>query len=296
MALLRLTAVEGFKLRQRAMTWILLAVLLGMIVVVYVLYWAATESLAAPGGQSAVIGDIEIKNISQVRETIYLRQAVPFGLQLTQILGTFLAAILVSGSMGSEYGWNTIRPYMTMVPTRWEFIASKFIALAGYILAGTFLGMIVAVISSAVITEIAGQGDYSFIDAGYVGESMLSYARTLLAIAPYVAMALFFSVWGRSTIAGIGASLGILFMETIITSLLRLSSETTARMTNIFPGANADTLMLENGLQSALRVQQTRPIDVPTLDPPLAALVLFGYFAAFAVATVVLFGQRDVRA
>ncbi|HWO94132.1 MAG TPA: hypothetical protein VNL92_05150, partial [Dehalococcoidia bacterium] len=112
---LRLIDVEVFKLRKRWMTWLLLSVLLVLIVVVYVLLWAVTETLTDTAG-GRPIGLFGTTQLSDVRETLFLEQAVPFGLQMTQIVGTFLGVILASGSVGGEYGWDTVRPFLTAVP------------------------------------------------------------------------------------------------------------------------------------------------------------------------------------
>ncbi|HWO93961.1 MAG TPA: ABC transporter permease subunit, partial [Dehalococcoidia bacterium] len=179
--------------------------------------------------------------------------------------------------------------------SRWQYITSKVVAISGMVVMGTLAGMLVALIVSALITLIAGNPDYSFVDVGYIGDSFASYGRTLLAMSPYIAMAVFFSTWGRSTMGGIGASLGVLFLETIITSLMQLAGEVPARITNVFPGANADTLMLENGLQIAIQQRQDPTLDVPVLDSPFAALVLATYVVGFLIATYVLFERRDVQ-
>ncbi len=185
MAIARLVDVEIFKLRKRTLTWILLAVLIALIVLVYVLLWAVTETLASSAtGGTSTLGDIQITNLENIRETIYLRQAVPFGLEMTRAIGLFLAVILAAACVGSEYDWSTIRPYLTATRTRAEYLQGKIIAVALLVLAGTAAGMVTALLTSAVITEIAGSSDYSFVDAGYIGDSVLSYGRTLLAICP----------------------------------------------------------------------------------------------------------------
>lgn len=297
MAIARLVDVEVFKLRKRTLTWILLAVLIALIVLVYVLLWAVTETLASSAtGGTSTLGDIQITNIENIRETIYLRQAVPFGLEMTRAIGLFLAVILAAACVGSEYDWYTIRPYLTATRTRAEYMQGKIIAVALLVLAGTAAGMVTALLTSAVITEIAGSSDYSFVDTGYIGDSVLSYGRTLLAIAPYVAMATLLATWGRSTMAGIAGTLGFVFVESIIASLLQLAGEFPARLSNALPSVNADTVMLANNLETTLRMQESSPLDVPLLSAPLAALVLLAYTVGTLTAAFVLFQRRDVHA
>lgn len=285
----KLIAVEALKVRHRQLTWILLGILVLLIVVVYVLLWAVTESLAER--QVTIAGG----NAQDLQEALFLDQSVPFGLQLTQVLGTFLVTLLAAASIGSEYDWGTLRPFLTVVPSRAQFLTSKLVAIGGFLVAGTLLGMATALLASFVISAANGSADYSFVDAAYIGESVASYGRTLLAIAPYVAMAVFFSIVGRSTMAGIGFTLGILFLETIITSLLRLSSDVGERLANAFPGANVDTMMRANDLEAALRYEQEQlGGQFYSLPTGWAALVLGVYVMAFLAASFILFNRRDV--
>ncbi len=285
----RLIGVETLKVRQRQLTWILLAILVLIIVVVYVLLWAVTESLAEQG-QTTVTGT----SVADLRETLFLEQSVPFGLQLTQILGTFLVTLLAAASIGSEYDWGTLRPFLTVVPSRSQFLTSKLAAIGLFLVSGTLLGMVTALIASFVISAANGSLDYGFVDAGYAGESIASYGRAVLAIAPYVAMAVFFAMLGRSTMSGIGFTLGILFLETIITSLLRLSSEFGERAANAFPGANVDNIMRANDLNPALRMEEQQFGQFFYLDASWAALILTAYVVVFLAAGYILFNRRDI--
>lgn len=297
LATLRLLDVEVFKLRQRRMTWLLLAILLGLIVIVYLLLWAVTETLTEQATTPTQgNGLFTPPSLSDVRDAIFLQQAVPFGLQITQGAGTFLSVILASSLIGAEYGWTTIRPYLTAVPTRWQYLASKLAALVVLIVLGTAAGMATALVTSSLITFIGGDPDFGFIDGPYILESLASYGRTLLAMSPYIAMAVFFATLGRSTMGGIGSSLGVLILEAIVTSLMVLAGGFAADLTNLFPGPNADTLMLANNLELALRQEQQAQVEVPRLEAWGAGLVLAGYTVTFIAGTFVLFQRRDIHA
>lgn len=293
MTFLRLIEIEVFKLRRRSMTWILLGVLVVLIVVIYVLFWLVTEKLATQAGGPAV-GNIEVTNLAAERSRLYLEQAVPFGLQITQIVGTFLVIILAGSAIGSEYDWHTIRPFVTATPSRWHYLGAKVVAISVLTVIGTFIGMVTAVASSAVISEIAGESDYGFIDAGFLGGSALSYLRTLLAMAPYLGLSVFFGTVGRSTLSGIGFCLGIRFLEVIITSLLQLTGRLGGQISNAFPGTNVETLMFGNGLQSSLQVVQQSTFAVPRVSAEWSALILAVYALGFILATLMFFDRRDI--
>lgn len=296
MTFLKLVRVEVFKLRKRSLVWILLGVLILVIVVVYVLLWLVTDQLVASQGAGgpAGVGGVQITDPEQVRANLYLRQAVPFGLQMVQILGTFLAVVPGGAAVGAEYDWHTIRPFITAAPSRRQYLGAKLVAIFVLAFVGAIVGLATALACSAVVTELASSSDYSFVDAAYIGDSLLSFVRTLLAIGPYLAMAVFFGTVGRSATAGIGFTLGILFLETIVTGLLQLSSDFGARLTNAFPGTNVDTLMLENGLDSALRLAQSSSFQVPRVDPIFSALIVVGYLLGFLGAALTVFDRRDI--
>lgn len=294
MTFLKLVDIEIFKLRRRAMTWIVLGVLVLVIVVVYVLLWLVTDQLAAQPGTPGV-GGVQITNLDEQRSQLYLEQSVPFGLQIIQIVGTFLVVILAGSAIGSEYDWHTIRPFVTATPSRWHYLGSKLVAIAILTVIGTLIGMVVAVTTSGIISEVAGASDYGFIDAGYIGESALSYLRTLLTIAPYLGLAVLFGTIGRSTLSGVGFSLGILFLEAIITGLLQLTGKLGGQISNIFPGTNVETLMLANGLRSSLQVAQQSTFAFPRVSTEWSAVILAAYTLGFLAATLVVFARRDIR-
>lgn len=105
MTFLRLVRVEILKLRKRSLVWWLLGILILVIVVVYVLLWLVTDQLvAAQGtGDSAAVGRVPISDPERIRANLYLQQAAPFGLQMVQILGTYLAVVLGGAAAGAEY-------------------------------------------------------------------------------------------------------------------------------------------------------------------------------------------------
>ncbi|HWO94522.1 MAG TPA: ABC transporter permease subunit [Dehalococcoidia bacterium] len=283
-----------FKLRKRSLTWILLAILLSLILVLYLLLWTVTETVTDQVEQTQGLFGTQT-TVTEVTETLYLEQAIPFGLQITQLVGTFLGILLASASMGNEYGWGTIRSFLVSSPARWQFLTGKIVAVSVMVFLGTLAAMVTAVVASTVISGVAGDLDYGFVDWQWLGDAALAYGRTVLAIAPYIAIAFFFAAYGRSTLAGIGAAVGILFLENLITSLMRLAGDLPSRLTNVLPGANVETLMLQNELGLALNFQERSQTERIPLDPPFAALVLVAYIVALIAATYILFQKRDVE-
>lgn len=155
--------------------------------------------------------------------------------------------------------------------------------------------MVVAVITSAIISELAGASDYGFIDAGFIGDSSLSYLRMLLAITPCLGLSVFFGNVGRSTLSGVGFSLGVRFLEVIVTSLLQLTGRLGGQISNVFPGTNVETLMLANGLPSSLQVARQTTFAIPRVPTEWSAVILAAYAIGFLGASLVVFSRRAIR-
>ena len=65
---------------------------------------------------------------------------------------------------------------------------------------------------------------WDFFTAGYAGQLVSSLGRILLVMAAYFAVAIFLTLLFKSASAGIAAGIGLVFMDTIISSLAGLSS------------------------------------------------------------------------
>ena len=58
--------------------------------------------------------------------------------------------------MGSEYSWNTIRPYLLCSESRLKMFTAKLIAAAIFIVAGMIIGLIIAILLGSFFTAIRG--------------------------------------------------------------------------------------------------------------------------------------------
>jgi len=71
-------------------------------------------------------------------------------------IGMILAVVLVANGMGSEYSWNTIRPYFTLQRKPFKNVTSKLIAAAVFIVAGMIIGLLIAILLGSLFTAIRG--------------------------------------------------------------------------------------------------------------------------------------------
>ncbi len=106
--MLNLMRAEWLKLTKRPMTWILLAIFLGLLVIQLLSQFAIahlSELLAIGGDQASAGAQLE----EWRRRTVFPGL---FGSVFGHInsLGGILAVILAAGAMGSEYSWGTFEP------------------------------------------------------------------------------------------------------------------------------------------------------------------------------------------
>ncbi len=290
----RLLGAELFKLRKRLMTQVLGVLLVAIIVLLYLVLWAVTGTLA----DSVTLEPEVSEDLQTLRRALFVRQAIPFGLMLVRAFGTLFAIVLVAGAVGSEYSWGTLRPMLACAESRLKFLGAKLAAVGLLIGLGILAGLAASLATSSLIAALSGGADLSFLDGHYVGRSLLSVGRTVLTILPYVLIAAFASILGRSTLAGIAAGLGTLFLEGIASGLMRLAGGWVGHVPDYLLDRNADSLMAANGLLEELRGTFGHA-DTTMLDfqPQWeAALILGAYSVVALVAALILFRRRDVTA
>jgi ABC-type transport system involved in multi-copper enzyme maturation permease subunit len=76
----------------------------------------------------------------------FLKDAITGVMSILGSIGMILAVVLVANGMGSEYSWNTIRPYLLCSESRLKMFTAKLIAAAVFIVAGLIIGLIIAIL------------------------------------------------------------------------------------------------------------------------------------------------------
>jgi ABC-2 type transport system permease protein len=159
--------------------------------------------------------------------------------------------------------------------------------------------LVAVLVTSAVITAIDGRVDLSFIDAAYVRHSVESFLRLLLAISPYVGLAVLFSILGGSPTAGIALSVGVAFLEGFVGGMMTLAGGWVAELPKYMLDMNADTLALEAGgaFGTLFGADGGSPFfaafDRPS--PLHAALVLTAWALAFFTLAFWFFQRQDLE-
>ena len=239
-----LVSAEFFKLRKRMMTWVVAAILVGLVILLYSVLWSVS-------GRHSTFGEHHEFTSQDLRRALYLQSSVPFSLELVGTFGAILAMVLAAGAVGSEYSWGTVRLVATASSGRIRTMAAKLLVVLGLVAVGTFLAVLVGVVYSGVITFTAGGSSLHFVTGSFLSDQVQSYGRTVFVLLPWVSLAFAAAVVGRSTLAGAGAGIGLAFMEPLVGGLMRLGDHPWRDVPNYLIGSNAQTILQENEIGRA---------------------------------------------
>ena len=287
----RLMAAEFFKLRKRMMTWVVAILMIGLVILLYSILWSVSGHVTTFGEQNQYTGQ-------DLRRALFLQASVPFSLQVVVSFGTIFAMILAAGAVGSEYSWGTVRLMATAASGRVRLIAAKLLVVCGLVAAGALLAVAVGLVYSSIITVTNGGSDFSFVTPGFIRDQVESYGRTLFVMAPYVTLAFAMAAIGRSTLAGVGAGIGIAFVEPLIGGLMRLAGNPWKEIPNYLINANSSVILLHNKLPDVVRFGATSQelAQRHVNGTPEAMFILAIYSGAFVALAFLVYRRRDITA
>lgn len=285
--MIRLINAELFKLRKRLMTRVLLFVLLGILIILYLLLFAVSR-VAIPAHGPAEMG--EIQNL------LGLSVAVPFALNILSSFGAVLAVILMASSVGNEYNWRTIRTFLICSESRYKLLGAKLISTGILVLTGLAIGVATGFIMSLITTAIGGYSfDFSFSTGGYWWDQFLQFWRTFFVLIPYLLLGFLFAIVGRSAMPGIALGIGILFLESIVTTFMSLAGGWIAKVPDYLLAANVRAITslarLPEGFSAGMGAGNTS-IHMPGVTHAFITLTI--YSLVFIVIAFYLFRKRDV--
>jgi ABC-type transport system involved in multi-copper enzyme maturation permease subunit len=270
-----LVRMELLKLAKRPMTWIMLALLLGII--------GLGTAANATGLQRA---DSEYRE--RLLRLLVLPGALAQSAQFIYTFGAIMIAILGASSIGSEYSWGTLRPMLATGVSRTRFLAAKLLALG---IAAAFYVILPLILNAIMAVPIALLADSPFM-AGSVagpwpGYLAALFGRTYLLLFMPLALAFLIGAAGRSQVAGIGAALGLMIGEQVIAALLwSLGLDWANEVVKFFPFESSRVLLGHNFVplpDMAMSIGELR-----------AVLTLATYSAACLAVALLLFRRRDI--
>lgn len=273
-----LVRMELLKLVKRPMTWVL-AILLHTVI-----------------GLGPVGGVLELRNLDEAARTDMLNHLtlpgiIPWFGQTLYLFASLMMAILAASTIGSEYSWGTLRPFLATGISRARFLAAKLSALALVGLAFTALPLLLCALLAVPIAITHGRPAIGFtIDLAWLLDLVAIVGRYYLAIMIPALIAFLIGLAGRSQAAGIGAALGLLISEQVIsTLLLSLGLDWAKTVVNFLPGQNSLTLV---GNYSTFG-PPVNPPDIPGEWRIIATLCTYGI--GCLLVAFIIFRRRDVR-
>lgn len=267
---------ELLLVRKRASTWILLGIWTALAltfayVVAYVTYLNGTgrESLEDLLPQSLVGTTMA---------------GFPF-------FGGVLALMLGVLTVGSEYGWGTLKTVLTQGPGRLEVFAAKLVALALALVPFVLVVFGLGALASLAIALREG-ADVVWPDPGLLLRGLLA---GWLLLAVWAALGVLLAVLSRGTALATG--IGILYALVVEGLLSALANEVAVldRLVELFLRANAYSLAATVGVSRA-EVSDAGPGSFagPFVGGGQALLVLATYGAVFVAVAAWLLRRRDV--
>ena len=272
----RIVTAELLLIRKRASTWILLAI------------WTALALTFA-----YVVPYIQYTNDSGRRS---LAELLPEGLVGTLLagfpfFGGVLALMLGVLTVGSEYGWGTLKTLFTQGPGRLRVFAAKLIAVAAVLLVFVLVVYVLAAVASWAIAVNEG-AEVAWPSAWLL---IRGIAGGWLIFAVWAALGILLAVVTRGTALATG--IGILYAFVVEGLLSALAREVSLLdgLVEFFVRANGYSLVAVLGV-SADDVSDAGPgsFSGPFVAGGQALLVLVVYLAAFVLAAGWLLRRRDV--
>lgn len=288
--ILRLIGVELYKLRQRALLRVLIAIsVLSVLLVFTIIGITAMQIKSTPLSHfmHTTAGDFSPAQASTMKQETLSKISMPLRLpgslstttQVIESVGLVLVIILAGTIVGGEYSVGTVRLMFTRGPTRTQFILAKLGTIITCIFFGAIGLILLGSIVGAVFNTLVGSGyDRSIFPASWPLHAILYILVVMLQLFMYALLAGCLSILGRTTVAGVAGTLIWWVLENLLGDLLSLISTmnqgllgSLARaIPNYFIGNNLNTL-LEHQRQYLVN-------NIPTNSSDLHALFVLGCY------------------
>lgn len=290
--MIRLIGVELLKLRKRVMTLVLSILVAALVPGMLLLLLAAVEAMKAV---PAAAGGIPPEQLDQLTNSLVLPAAIPNILSQATFILALALVVLAAGAVGGEYGWGTVRTMVVNSPGRIRFLLAKAIAIGVIGIIWIVGALALGILTTLVITSLLGKPvTLSFLTASYLGELLLMLARTALSIIPYMLLAFWLAVLGRSSLLGIAGGLGYYFVEVISVDLMRQAGGWMETAANWSIGTSARSLIALNGASGSVGINTGVQTPPHYLDWGWSTGILLAYCTFFLVFSLLIFQRRDI--
>jgi ABC-type transport system involved in multi-copper enzyme maturation permease subunit len=206
-----------------------------------------------------------------------------------------VVAIILAGTLvGGEYSLGTVRLMFTRGPTRLQFFYAKLAVLAICVVPILPLVIVLGSAVGGLMAHAAGLGaGLGFLSADVFGHFALFTLLGILFWFSYMLMAAFFGTLGRSAIAGIVGPLVWLLLEPVISGFLSGAPGFAQHIPDYFLGNNLLSL-IQDQMRALGIFSLNEPSPAGALYPGQSLLVVAAYLAVFVGVASWVTVRRDV--
>jgi ABC-type transport system involved in multi-copper enzyme maturation permease subunit len=246
--LLRLSGMELYKIRRRAMSKVFGIISLTLIVLAFLVISLGTifvvnsppssfgppdcsQSNNASGCSNQQLSQAQLDQAKQakqetlqsVSDPLHLPTSLNVATGVIDFVGEILIIILAGSIVGGEYSVGTVRLMATRGPTRTQFMLGKIGAIIVCIAIAFVVLTPLGILTGLLLNLISGIApSYAFFTAAWLGNALLYVVLCMLSVFTYAMMALFLGTLGRSTAAGVAGALVWALVEPIVGGILKV--------------------------------------------------------------------------
>jgi ABC-2 type transport system permease protein len=282
-------SVENIKIIKRRMLWIELAILAGLIILLYTIIYATLQTTDELGMEGPARR--EVLNIVTWPGAIL--NALSFG--GGNSLGGLLVIVLIGAITAQEYTWRTMHLWLSHGIPRPLLMGAKCVALLVPIFLFVVTPLIVGGGLTAIFTLYLDKSlPFGDINWWHLAMSVLRTAYTLL---PYAALTFMLAIVTRSTAAAIGIGVAYtLLIEGVAGTIFSLLGGILRTIVMYLPGSLAEGVLKLNDTAMAGRLMSTGegPSIAKYLDPVPAAIGIALWTLFFVAVAVWSFRRQDL--
>ena len=158
------------------------------------------------------------------------------------------------------------------------------------------IAVVVGFITRLITVGLGGySASLSFFTGTYAWNLVLQFLRTFFIIMPYALLAFLMAVVGRSAMPGTATSIGVFFLETIVTGIMSSVHGWVSHVPDYLFSANVSVIEgLNNQGSGAVRIGGNGGGASGLPSAPHAFLILSLYSLVFLFLGYYLFKKRDV--
>jgi ABC-2 type transport system permease protein len=201
---MRMFRADILKLRRRLATWLSLALLVGLLALVFLAIGGTAGRSTQPGARAALA-------------ILSFPQAYGAVLAFITGLGGLLAVIYGATVAGSEWTWGTLKSAVARGESRTLYLLSTFAAVALMLAIGLLVAYGAGLLAAYVGGRIAGVPIGDVADSATLSRLPLQLVRTWVALLEVAALGFAIATLARSQLAGIGVGIGVYFGESFAT-------------------------------------------------------------------------------